>query len=555
MAIYGNTRPRGGTRNFSYDPDGNLTSDGIHTNSWDALNRPIQISDSGTNSTVQIAYTPGGARYQETTTSGSSSTTLTEVNALFQVEATSSYTYYREQIMGGAGIVAVRTIRSDGILTTRYLTSDHLGSVSVITDEAGNIDERMSYDAFGMRRNPTTWQDYFSLPDLTDITDKGYTDQQQMDAVGLVHMNGRVYDPVVGRFMSADPTVPDPLDGQSFNRYAYVENNPLSAVDPSGFCSQMSMGNCPNAPNTTPVEVCFSACSAATTLDPITPLNDDVVDQAATTYIAPPPTVPPTDTTTSSAPLPIPTGSGNNGSSGFGNNNSAGPGSGNFLQTPVTPCQYGSNCGGNNGVQQAMNDTNGVQNVSFGDIDWGSMGSGKLRGPPDREGIPNPNTPIGGGPTVGAPKAPGSVGVTVPWANPTGGKIRGCDKDWGCGYFHAPRSTGPIQRLHEGADYIATPGQDVAAVTSGEITKIGYPYADDLHYRYIKIVTSAGYIIREMYVSPANTIRPGVNVTAGEIIGHQQDLEGRYPGITNHVHIDIQFHGIFVDPTTLIPPE
>ena len=50
--------------------------------------------------------------------------------------------------------------------------------------------------------------------------------------MGLVHLNGRVYDPLVGRMMSADPFVPDPLNGQAWNRYAYVINNPLSITDP-----------------------------------------------------------------------------------------------------------------------------------------------------------------------------------------------------------------------------------------------------------------------------------------------------------------------------------
>ena len=50
-----------------------------------------------------------------------------------------------------------------------------------------------------------------------------------------VHMNGRVYDPELGRFLSADPFIQAPYNSQSFNRYSYVMNNPLGYVDPSGF--------------------------------------------------------------------------------------------------------------------------------------------------------------------------------------------------------------------------------------------------------------------------------------------------------------------------------
>ena len=50
-----------------------------------------------------------------------------------------------------------------------------------------------------------------------------------------VHMNGRVYDPDLGRFISADPYVQYPMSTQNYNRYTYVDNNPLSYTDPSGF--------------------------------------------------------------------------------------------------------------------------------------------------------------------------------------------------------------------------------------------------------------------------------------------------------------------------------
>jgi RHS repeat-associated protein len=69
----------------------------------------------------------------------------------------------------------------------------------------------------------------------TAKTTRGYTGHEELDEVGLVHMNGRVYDPQLGRFLSADPVVQDATDLQAFNHYAYVRNNPLSLTDPSGF--------------------------------------------------------------------------------------------------------------------------------------------------------------------------------------------------------------------------------------------------------------------------------------------------------------------------------
>ena len=77
-----------------------------------------------------------------------------------------------------------------------------------------------------------------SAGDWTNIaatTHRGFTFHEQLDTVDLVHMNGRVYDPTLGRFISADPTVQAPFMSQSLNRYSYVLNNPLSMIDPSGF--------------------------------------------------------------------------------------------------------------------------------------------------------------------------------------------------------------------------------------------------------------------------------------------------------------------------------
>ncbi|MEJ2045375.1 MAG: RHS repeat-associated core domain-containing protein, partial [Reinekea sp.] len=54
----------------------------------------------------------------------------------------------------------------------------------------------------------------------------------------LIHMQGRVYDPTIGRFLQADPFVQAPGQILSYNRYAYVWNNPLTATDPSGFYCQ-----------------------------------------------------------------------------------------------------------------------------------------------------------------------------------------------------------------------------------------------------------------------------------------------------------------------------
>lgn len=104
----------------------------------------------------------------------------------------------------------------------------------VITDGSGQVLERQSYDAFGTRRVATDWTS--PLTALTSLlSTRGFTGHEQLDGVELIHMNGRVYDPVLGRFLSADPRVQYPESAQGLNRYSYVDNNPLSRVDPSGY--------------------------------------------------------------------------------------------------------------------------------------------------------------------------------------------------------------------------------------------------------------------------------------------------------------------------------
>lgn len=119
--------------------------------------------------------------------------------------------------------------------STRYLSFDHLGSLDAVTDETGAVVERFSFDAFGKRRQAN----WLVMSDVTLFsavtTTRGFTGHEMVDPVGLIHMNGRVYDPELGRFISADPIVQDLSNLQSWNRYSYVLNNPLSMTDPTGF--------------------------------------------------------------------------------------------------------------------------------------------------------------------------------------------------------------------------------------------------------------------------------------------------------------------------------
>ena len=121
--------------------------------------------------------------------------------------------------------------------TRQYLHRDHQGSVVKVTNASGSVDQALAFDAWGLRRNASDWSPLGSPFAGSHETERGYTGHEHLDTVGLIHMNGRVQDPVLGRFISADPLIQSPYSTQSHNRYSYVWNNPASLSDPSGFCA------------------------------------------------------------------------------------------------------------------------------------------------------------------------------------------------------------------------------------------------------------------------------------------------------------------------------
>jgi RHS repeat-associated protein len=142
-------------------------------------------------------------------------------------------------VHGPDRVVAELEVDTNGNDKFLYLHDDHLGSVDAATDQSGTV-QRFQYDVFGAR-SPSQFRD----------VKKGFTFHhhdddvtEQADNPGIIDMKGRVYDPKIGRFMTADP-IASPLFSQGQNRYAYAGNNPLAFADPSGFeTTQTCGGNC-----------------------------------------------------------------------------------------------------------------------------------------------------------------------------------------------------------------------------------------------------------------------------------------------------------------------
>ena len=235
---------------------------------WTARGKPETITqgDSASDATPtardEFAYGESGLRYYKKSSWDDSGTHRTEhtfyVGNFEDIIPGNDPLYTRiEKTRLGQSIMHLRL--TDATTTTErfeYLHRDHLGSVEAVTDENGNTLMSFAFEAFGARRKtdwtglPDSAETQAMLDELHRHTSRGYTDHEHLDRTGLIHMNGRVYDPVIGRFLSPDPFVQAPGYSQSYNRYSYVWNNPLGMTDPTGYFG--SAGGAADARSSTP---------------------------------------------------------------------------------------------------------------------------------------------------------------------------------------------------------------------------------------------------------------------------------------------------------------
>ena len=216
---------------YQYDAKGNMLSGLGRTLEYNFIDKPTLITK-GDNQ-ITFSYGPERSRFKRIDHEAGQVTTTHYVGGYekrFKPNADVEEKHY----LSGFALV---TRMNGGEDTTQYFHRDHLGSLTLITDQFGEVVERLSFDAWGKRRQADS-QDL--APSLFAAfkpvnTTRGFGGHEHLDPVGLVHMNGRVYDPELGRFLSADPFIQAPNYSQSFNRYAYVLNNPLSYTDPSGY--------------------------------------------------------------------------------------------------------------------------------------------------------------------------------------------------------------------------------------------------------------------------------------------------------------------------------
>ena len=174
---------------------------GDHPIWWTAFNKPLSIFSD--DASYSFYYDNDFNRIIETIYGEGFSRVKINPSALYQIEIEDGVKTRRRHIPTPVGVVGVSNYdESDNTTSRRYFLKDHLGSSSVIADDSGNAQSNYSYDAWGNPRNASDWSALSAWPDYE--ADEGFTGHEMMSSLELVHMNGRVYDPLIGRFLSPD---------------------------------------------------------------------------------------------------------------------------------------------------------------------------------------------------------------------------------------------------------------------------------------------------------------------------------------------------------------
>ena len=226
----GNIKYKTGIGNYTYNEgtrphavsmvdntDKQISAETVSTefNEWNKISK---ISDASGHE-MSVDYGPDGLRWLSTLKNGNN-TTRTTVYADDYEQITENGTTRDFYYLDGNTII----IRQGGTVKAYQAFTDNLGSILSVVDKDGNKVFDASYDAWGKQ----------TVTVNTIGLHRGYCGHEMLPEFDLINMNGRLYDPTIGRFLSPDNYVQEPENSQNFNRYTYCLNNPLKYTDPSG---------------------------------------------------------------------------------------------------------------------------------------------------------------------------------------------------------------------------------------------------------------------------------------------------------------------------------
>ncbi len=593
---------------YQYDANGNMISGDGRQIAYTSFNKPKKVLGDG--NPTDFVYGPERQLVKQVEQTGVvPKTTLYLGNQYEKIFDGYKVTEKYHLSTSNGATIAVIIDKEDETPKTHYLHRDHLDSIVAITNETGHVVDRFFYDAFGKQLTAldTSGNEKYTSSIESGLTDRGFTGHRMIQS-GLVHMGGRVFDSTIGRFLSADPHIQFAGNLQNYNRYSYVNNNPLSFNDPSGYfissvfkalkklfkkivkiiravhklikkvvkfvkenlrvviavvaavAVPIAAGFILGGAGVTTVAGALSWVATSASIGTVAAIG--AIAGGLSSLIA---------TGSLTAALKGAAFGAITGAVAFG-----------FRAGNVLANTFGS------AARTAQVAAHGIIGGVRAKIDGMSFSKGFLSAavakaltPAAVDAFKNDvfvqglavatvggiASSLAGGSfehgflAAGVAFAANQLASSRKWVNPTGKGVRGQD-GYGCGsYQKCTRVSGGRRTPHQGTDYKATAGQDVKAVTDGTVIKTNAFTGRDLSLHHVLIETSDGHIIRQGYIDASSlTVSPGDAVSAGQVLGTAGSLQVGYPPtssggvMSDHIHIDIRQNGNTLNPESLIPP-
>lgn len=216
-------------------PEGNGLVPGRRQSvSYTCYNRPSVLTEGGRS--AAFTYNGDGDRVKMYVADGTAQVlSRYYIGGRYEYDLTAAGNRERLYLGGDAYSAPMVYQRENGGSWTAYnIGRDYLGSVTHVATVDGTLLAEYSYDPWGRLRNPETLEICTAGSEPELFFGRGFTGHEHLTWFGLVNMNARLYDPLLGRFLSPDPYVQAPDFSQNFNRYSYALNNPLRYTDESG---------------------------------------------------------------------------------------------------------------------------------------------------------------------------------------------------------------------------------------------------------------------------------------------------------------------------------
>ncbi len=242
-AANGNINRKSDAGTFTYDVANRVSEINPYVNipaatqatTYTEFNKIKTISEDGIEAT--FTYWPDGERASMELTGGANPRKVYYAPGYEKIVTAGNPVRQLSYIDNGDKLVAILE-RKDAVQNRYYVLTDYLGSITQIMTVNGTLVEEKNFDAWGRQRVPSTWLlngvGYFPPTYASNDWNRGYTGHEMIPEFGIINMNGRLYDPLMGRMFSPDPYIMGKDNTQGYNRYSYALNNPLSYTDPNG---------------------------------------------------------------------------------------------------------------------------------------------------------------------------------------------------------------------------------------------------------------------------------------------------------------------------------